>query len=861
MSSLLNNASLLLNPAGSVISYKEDKIYSVIPRNGAGDFTFTGGDGGTRVNQQGYVEVTPANLNTNSEKFGPGFWNNFGGTITDNSVVAPNGTTTGTTFNGSPAGTYKTFNGIVPGQVYTVSMYVKLGTATNCVIIINNSQAWNTVGGKSFTSADGLNTTDWTRVSFTFTGPAFGAINWHIGYHFESGVTQQTNGTYFVWGAMLNIGSTALPYQPTTDRLNYPRITYQNGRGALLSEPQRTNVLTNSQNFNLTPHTLQNATITTGSGISPDGTNNANKLISSGGTNTFYRWYDNLGALGGTYTYSIFAKADSGSMQYVCIGVNTNASNGPNNVVEYNIANGTISRNPYGVTAYIEPYKDGWYRLVHTYNLGTAGSFVHPCIAISNGTATLSTFQNLWDSTAGQYVYLWGSQYEAGAFPTSYIPTTSATVTRPRDTTENSSASSVIGQTEGVLYTDFNWDILKGAVDFLVLTISNGTTANNVFLDIFNDTVVFGVDNSSSRVVQIQSSTITTGRHKMAGGYKNNDFVLYLDGKQIGTDTVGAVPACSVVDVGLWANGSFPFAGNLNTIGLFNTRLTNTQLAELTTVRSGSGGNISYYGPYTIHTFTGSATFTPSFNGEVEVLVVAGGGGGGGAESNFNGGGGGGGGAGGLLYVSSYGVSAGTGITVTIGAGGSGGTIDQNNATNGSNSVFGGLTAIGGGRGGADQGPNVPGVGGSGGGAGGDTFVAGAAGIAGQGNKGGDDLGSSRAAGGGGGAGTAGQNSTDSSGVMDGTAGGDGLSYSITGFSTYYAGGGGGGGSNNFSGTIPNSGLGGLGGGGNSVGLINGTLISNTSGVPNTGGGGGGGANATTAGNGGSGIVIVRYLT
>ena len=47
MASLLNNASLLLNPAGSIISYQEDKIYSVLPRNGAGDFTFSGGDGGT----------------------------------------------------------------------------------------------------------------------------------------------------------------------------------------------------------------------------------------------------------------------------------------------------------------------------------------------------------------------------------------------------------------------------------------------------------------------------------------------------------------------------------------------------------------------------------------------------------------------------------------------------------------------------------------------------------------------------------------------------------------------------------------------------------------------------------------------
>ena len=56
MASLLNNASLLLNPAGSIIAYEEDKILSVLPPNGAGDFAFDGGDGGTRVNQEGYIE-------------------------------------------------------------------------------------------------------------------------------------------------------------------------------------------------------------------------------------------------------------------------------------------------------------------------------------------------------------------------------------------------------------------------------------------------------------------------------------------------------------------------------------------------------------------------------------------------------------------------------------------------------------------------------------------------------------------------------------------------------------------------------------------------------------------------------------
>ena len=78
MSSLLNNASLLLNPAGSIISYQEDKIYSVLPKNGTGDFTFTGGDGGTRVNQQGYIEQTPANFMLNSGTT----WASFNVTIT-----------------------------------------------------------------------------------------------------------------------------------------------------------------------------------------------------------------------------------------------------------------------------------------------------------------------------------------------------------------------------------------------------------------------------------------------------------------------------------------------------------------------------------------------------------------------------------------------------------------------------------------------------------------------------------------------------------------------------------------------------------------------------------------------------------
>ena len=830
MASLLNNASLLLNPAGSIISYQEDKIYSVLPKDGTGDFTFTGGDGGTRVNQQGYVEVTPANLNTSSEKFGGGYWFSFGGTVTDDTVAAPNGTITGTTFNGSPAGAYKTFGGIVPGQVYTVSAYVKLGTATNCVFIVNNSIAWNTVGGQSFTSANGLNTTDWTRISYTFTGPSNGQINWHIGQHFETAVTQQTNGTYFVWGAQLNIGLTALPYQPTTDRLNYPRITYQNGRGALMGELQRTNYVLSSNSCNWGGYL--GSTLTLSSSISPDGTQNATLLTVS--TTQYSGIYYQVNRGTEVPVVSIFAKA--GTLPFIYF-VNP-AGNAL--VAWYDLRNGTVSNVTAGYNAYMEPYKDGWYRCV----LGCpsqTNNYIQIGATDVSGVGAASYAGN---------IYIWGGQNEVGEFPSTYIPTTSATVTRPADSTSNTSATSVIGQTEGVIYSDLYFEPNGVERNYIYLNDSTGyyngfcylvgTATNRLALDLYN----------SPYTAQFSalSPVLTSGRYKAAIAYKQNDFAFYLNGVQISTDNNGTVPTLDRVYIGQGSDLGYTQGAPVFTTALFNTRLTNAELATLTTVRSGSGGNITYYGPYTIHSFTGSATFTPSFTGPVEVLIAAGGGGGG----YDNGGGG---GAGGLLYASSYGVAQGTGITVTIGAGGVGGPNGSTKGTNGGNSVFGGLTALGGGGGGSDV--NRVGLnGGSGGGtARAEGGSASGLGTPGQGNNGGSAPTSPSTVngGGGGGAGQVGETSTVAN---RGGNGGNGLVYSINGFSTYYAGGGGGGSASGESRTN-----GGLGGGGFGS---TGNVYNPTGGTDYLGGGGGGGPGSTSprdGKNGGIGIVIVRYLT
>lgn len=233
----------------------------------------------------------------------------------------------------------------------------------------------------------------------------------------------------------------------------------------------------------------------------------------------------------------------------------------------------------------------------------------------------------------------------------------------------------------------------------------------------------------------------------------------------------------------------------------------------------------------------------------VEYLVVAGGGAGGNNSGPYSNGTGGGGGAGGFRTATGYTVSTGSTITVGVGAGGG-------YQASGSPSVFGTITATGGGRAGFVDGDRNGVVGGSGGGGCQPTGL-GAAGIADQGNAGANMSGTTNAGqgGGGGGAGSA----------ASARIPGPGTYSSITGTSTPYAGGGAGGTyRGSYDGTSAQGG--GLGGGGtggfwgNYSGNPYAGLFLPSAGTVNTGGGGGGDGGSNVSVAGGSGIVIIRYL-
>lgn len=280
-----------------------------------------------------------------------------------------------------------------------------------------------------------------------------------------------------------------------------------------------------------------------------------------------------------------------------------------------------------------------------------------------------------------------------------------------------------------------------------------------------------------------------------------------------------------------------------------------------------SGGNVSTFGNYKIHTFNtiGTSTFTINSSATLDILIVGGGGGGGSSAGNNSSHGAGGGG--GVVYKTNYSIASGS-YTIVVGDGGLGNVSPSNaNGQNGQNSSFGTLVALGGGGGcGGNYNERRGNDGGSGGGSQhttNTTYTPGGTGLqpnsasGGFGNPGGrapesNVGGPNWGGGGGGGAGGAGGNGTP----QIGGAGGVGIQLDITGTPTFYAGGGGGG-AYDAPANGGSVGAGGTGGGGPG-GFLNNPA---PAGSPNTGGGGGGCGYQATGGKGGSGIVIVRYST
>jgi len=216
-----------------------------------------------------------------------------------------------------------------------------------------------------------------------------------------------------------------------------------------LIEESRTNNFTNSNDFTTwTKQTDRTGVVgvTTSSIISPDGTTNAYRFFVQTQGGTYYSIFRGFTVAANTYyTFSFFIKAGENSIPSVTLlDGTTNAG-----FITYNLNTGTVSGS-YTYTANItlgnllvQNYGNGWYRCRIPFTNSLSVTFQ---IKINVGTIL------------NQGVYLYGAQLEAGAFPTSYIPTTASTVTRSADNASmtGTNFSSWYNQTESTILCNFN---------------------------------------------------------------------------------------------------------------------------------------------------------------------------------------------------------------------------------------------------------------------------------------------------------------------------------------------------------------------------------------------------------------------
>ena len=381
-----------------------------------------------------------------------------------------------------------------------------------------------------------------------------------------------------------------------------PRLDYFSSDGtvgcpALLVEPSAQNLVFHSSDWtsNWNAGTTSGTTVVTNSAISlaPDGTATANEIYPTSGNTNHLRTSNSTTAVtyvsGTVYTQSAFFKAGIG------VGIQVQLNNpaarfSQSGYANFDLIAGTVlvvsgTTADTNRAARIENYGNGWYRCSYSAtcnSAGTAVGVIANLIAASGDTRSPS-----FSGTVTDYLLAWGAQLETGSVATSYIPTTTAAVTRNADLIFTSGAvSGSIGQTQGTLYAEVDVKNLTNGTR--IFAISDGTQANRIAL-LFNTTNRIRLLATVTSATQADINTATNqpaGIYKIAVAYALNDYALYINGEQIGTDATALVPACSSVFLGTLETGSGLSSLNDRILdaALYTTRLSNAELAALTSL-------------------------------------------------------------------------------------------------------------------------------------------------------------------------------------------------------------------------------------------------------------------------------------
>lgn len=329
------------------------------------------------------------------------------------------------------------------------------------------------------------------------------------------------------------VGSNGLIQTATTDtpRFDYDPVTL--AAKGLLIEEQRTNVVI--QSGNLADAAWTNGSVTVSGGVSdPFGGTSAFTLTASA-ANAYLRQFF---ATAGQFTQSVWVRRRTGS----------------GNIQSFS-----------GVAYVNMAVTSTWTRIV------SVGDQAAP-----------SNYFMLFFSTSGDAIDVYYPQFEAGAFATSYIPTTSAAVTRAADLASmtGSNFSSWYAAATGTFVTTGD---CPASGTRPLLEADDDTTTNLMRLYGSGTDPKFDVTTGGAAQASIDAGSIVANTaFKFAAAYTVNDFAASASGGAAVTDVSGTIPTVDRLRIGADKAGNY-LNGHISAITYYNTRLTNAQIQALTT--------------------------------------------------------------------------------------------------------------------------------------------------------------------------------------------------------------------------------------------------------------------------------------
>ena len=327
---------------------------------------------------------------------------------------------------------------------------------------------------------------------------------------------------------------------------NLPRVDYTDGTSSLLVEPQRTNLITYSEDFSQSDWTKQGATTISATNItSPIGTTNATRItgLTGSGSNDL-KFITGIDPANKTYTATFYLKGSN--------TLRMQLSNGVDDAVSTTII-----------------LTSSWVRYSITHTFNSTSSDLR--ILLDDNGVTATTYD------------VWGSQLEIGSYATSYIKTLGSTVTRNQETYTKTGISNLINSEEGVLFAEIA--ALANDGTFRVIEFNDGTSSNRVALFYNSSNYLTAYVFNGSVQYNYSSNVSGSDFHKVAFKYKASDFALWIDGIEVNTKNSGTVFSANTLNELQFNDGSNSanFFGKVKQLQVYKTALTDSELATLTT--------------------------------------------------------------------------------------------------------------------------------------------------------------------------------------------------------------------------------------------------------------------------------------